>query len=208
MELSTVELPPVLTRSGNRNGNAAKKVRNSKKSNPAIAGSVTFKRTEITIDYTVYTRTGRTEEIPDRDSLQRIASTEPDVAEIAILRADIQAEILEQVKAFLGTFFEKNPEAAEEISQGIIPEYFNVDNTARRILNIYFARFEQGEDKVAFAERAISIIKQAYGDVESIVGGLPEIVLQTRSKVMEILDIFAQGGDISDFMQTVIEKNG
>lgn len=205
MEISTVGLPPVLTQSGNRNGNAAKQVKNSKKSNPALAGSVTFKHTEITIDYTVYSRNVRTEEVPDRVSLQRIASAEPDVAEIAILREDIKAEILEQVKAFLGTFFEENPEAAEEISQGIIPEYFNVENTALRILDIYFARYEQGEDKAAFAERAKSIINQAYGDVESIVGGLPEIVLQTRSKVMEILDIFAQGGDISDFMQTVLE---
>lgn len=202
MEISTVELPPVLTQSGNRNGNAAKQVKNTKKYNPV---SVTFEHTEITIDYTAYTRNVRTEEVPDRVSLQRIASAEPDVAEIAVLREDIQAEILEQVKAFLGTFFEENPEAAEEISQGIIPEYFNIENTTRRILNIYFARYEQGEDKVAFAERAKSIINQAYNDVESIVSGLPEIVLKTQSKVMEILDIFAQGGDISDYMQTVIE---
>ena len=70
-------------------------------------------------------------------------------------------------------------------------------------MNIYFSQYKEGEDKEAFAERANSVIVQSYGDVVGLVGDLPEIVLETRSKVMQILEEFANGDDISDFMQTI-----
>ena len=202
MEISNVELPPVLTGTPSA-GPKSKDSKPANRPNSFDMISATFEHTEINIDFTVYTDNGRLENIQRRDSSGEIESLNRDNAEIVQLRESIRNEILEQVKSFLGLFFEKSPEAVEQVVRGEIPEYFNVENTARRILNIYFSQYKEGEDKEAFAERAKSIIVQAYGDVVGIVGDLPEIVLETRSKVMQILEEFANGGDISGFMQTI-----
>ena len=105
-----------------------------------------------------------------------------DNVNVVQLREKIHNEILAQVKEFLTGFFEKNPEAVERISKGEIPEYFNVDNTTRRILNIYFSRFEEGQNKEEFVAHAKDIIKQAYGDVEGLVRELPEIVFSRHAR--------------------------
>ena len=104
-----------------------------------------------------------------------------------------------ELKQSLKDFFVNNPEALEQIELGEIPEYFNVENTAKRILDIYFSQYN-GEDKAEFAERAKSIISQAYGEVEGMVGMLPGIVQETRDKIYEVLDKFANGEDVSDFI--------
>lgn len=104
-----------------------------------------------------------------------------------------------ELKQSLEEFFAQNPEALEQIQQGEIPEYFNVENTAKRILDIYFSRYN-GEDREEFAENAKSIISQAYGEVEGMVGMLPDIVQKTRDKIYEVLDRFANGEDVSDFI--------
>ncbi len=162
---------------------------------------VIFERTEIETNFTFYNKNGKsaTQEIAQPETKTVETSDNVNVVQ---LREKIHNEILAQVKEFLASFFDKNPEAVEQISKGEIPEYFNVDNTARRILNIYFSRFEEGQNKEEFVARAKDIINQAYGDVQGLVGDLPEIVQQTRAKVMEILDMFAGGGDISEFMQS------
>lgn len=105
-----------------------------------------------------------------------------------------------ELKDSMSQFFNDNPTAAVEIAQGKIPEYFNVDNTAKRIVDIYFNRYDGG-DRKAFVERAKNIISQAYNEVGGDVGTLPDIVYQTRNKVMEILDKFAQGEDVSNFVK-------
>lgn len=172
---------------------------------PGVFGSVSvvYERTEITAEYSLYTSDGNA----GNSAVIQTGTTngELSAAEVAGLREAIHAEVLAQVKYFLGVFFEENPEAVEQVSRGEIPEYFNVENTARRILDIYFAYYEEGQERTAFVERAKSIIEQAYGDVEGMVGVLPDIVQQTREKVMEILDTFANGGDISEFMQREIK---
>jgi len=164
--------------------------------------SVVYERTEITAEYSLYTNDGNAGNSAVKQSGK--TNSELGAAEVAGLREAIHAEILAQVKDLLGVFFEENPEAVEQVSRGEIPEYFNVENTARRILDIYFAYYEEGQERTAFVERAKSIIEQAYADVEGMVGTLPDIVQQTREKVMEILDTFANGGDISEFMQRQI----
>ena len=105
-----------------------------------------------------------------------------------------------EVKDSLGQFIKENPDAAEEISNGEIPDYFNVDNTSKRILDIYFSRYDGG-DKQAFVERAKEIINQAYSDVEGEVGSLPSIVNQTHDRIMDILDKFAAGEDVSEYVK-------
>ena len=120
-----------------------------------------------------------------------------------------------ELKQSLKDFFVNNPKALEQIGRGEIPEYFNVENTAKRILDIYFSQYN-GENKAEFAKRAKSIISQAYGEVEGIAGTLPGIVQQTRDKIYEVLDKFANGKDTSDFINlpefstanSVEEKSG
>ncbi|MFC1562059.1 hypothetical protein ACFL4Q_03590 [candidate division KSB1 bacterium] len=129
--------------------------------------------------------------------------SQSDAARVAQLKNIIHEQVLAAVKESLGLFYKENPEAIEQVSRGEIPEYFNVENTAQRILSIYFNHYTEGQDRVEFAERAKGIINQAYGEVEGLVGELPDIVLETRKKVMEILNKFAAGEDISDFMQIV-----
>jgi len=117
---------------------------------------------------------------------------------------------MEQVKISLRSFFEENPEAVEQVSKGEIPNHFNVENTARRILDIYFSRYKEGDNKADFAARAKEIINTAYAQVQEMIGDLPEIVLETQKKVMNILDKFSHGEDISDFIESKIsgENNG
>ncbi|MFC1562895.1 hypothetical protein ACFL4Z_02465 [candidate division KSB1 bacterium] len=139
--------------------------------------------------------------------------TETKTKNITEIRMDIRNEIkmqtiqlltqyleeVPEVKSSLKEFFTNNPESLNEIAAGKIPEYFNVENTAKRILDIYFSVYD-GEEKEAFVERARRVISQAYSEVEQMVGTLPDIVLQTRDKVFEILDKFANGEDVSDFV--------
>ena len=166
------------------------------------SAAVTYEHTEIEIEFSTYS-------IEDIKRKAEKSGNEVDKitagsAETAQLKAQIHEQVMKQVKDSLGIFFKENPEAAEEVSRGEIPDYFNVDNTARRILDIYFNHYSEGEDKEGFVERAKGIIEQAYGEVAGIVGDLPGIVLETREKVMEILDRFAAGEDISGFMSREI----
>ncbi len=171
---------------------------------PEHSIAVSFEHTEINAEYSFYDVKGR---LSNQEQIQQISNKEEiGVSDVAKLKDLIHKEVMAQVKDSLGAFFIENPEAAEQVSRGEIPEYFNVENTARRILNIYFSRYEEGEDKQAFVERAKEIINQAYSDVEGIAGDLPEIVLQTRDKIMDILDKFAAGEDISNFMNVGIDK--
>jgi len=138
------------------------------------------------------------------DSTENLAKTKEGIRrEIELQTVQLLKKYLEEfpeVKRNLKEFFENNPEALDQIKVGEIPEYFNVENTAKRILDIYFSRYN-GEDKKTFAERARSIISQAYHEVEQIVGTLPDIVIQTRDKVYEILDKFSKGEDVSEFVK-------
>jgi len=135
---------------------------------------------------------------------------------IALTKSEIHAQVQEQTVALIRSyledapeaneslrdFFTRHPEAAKDIAKGEIPEYFNVENTGRRILDIYFSQFD-GNDREAFAERARGIIEQAYGEVSELTGGLPDIVEQTKAYVLETLDKFAAGEDVSDRISSI-----
>ena len=148
----------------------------------------------------------------DKNNLQEVENNLPEnlVKTKEDIRKEIELQTIQllskyldefpEVKQSLNEFFVNNPEALEDIEAGKIPEYFNVENTAKRILDIYFSQYN-GEDKKAFVERAKGIISQAYSEVEQMVGTLPDIVIQTRDKVYEILDKFANGKDVSDFIK-------
>ena len=82
---------------------------------------------------------------------------------------------------------------------GGLTEYWNKSNTAERILTIALLGFEQGADREALAEQAISMVTQAYSDVQGMLGGyLPQLVLDTRAAVLDALEQFKGGTPISE----------
>lgn len=160
----------------------------------------------------LYTREGKNvNKNSEADEVKNITEDSPkSLGETkAEIKKQIEAQTYQLLKQYLGDspevkeslkeFFTNNPEALQQIEKGEIPEYFNVENTAKRILDIYFSRYN-GEDKEEFAEYARNIISQAYGEVEGMVGTLPGIVQETRDKIYEVLDKFANGEDVSDFI--------
>jgi len=183
---------------------------NRKSDKNSLSPAITYVQSEISFEYDVYSlKTIKQNNAADKNEQEPAvepAAQEIDAAEIRRLKQLIHEEVLAQVKDSLGAFFSENPEAAEEISRGEIPEYFNVENTARRILMLYIPHYHDGEDKQAFVEQAKKTINQAYGDVEGLVGILPEIVLRTKEFIMEMLEKFADGEDIYQFLNSEHNK--
>jgi len=166
------------------------------KRQPGQRTSVSYKyeRLDISLEYTTYSVNKQPQKVQETKS--------PETNKTGFIlneKERIKDEILEQTKQLLKEFFDQNPEDLEDIQQGIIPEYFNVNNTARRILNIFFSKYEE-EDVKLFAEHARTIINQAYNDVEKMAGALPDIVQQTKEKVLGMLEDFENGNDINDFL--------
>ncbi len=91
----------------------------------------------------------------------------------------------------LGKYFKDNPEDWETVQNGGIPDYFNVQNTAQRILDIWLPGYDGTEDVDEWAARTKNFIGQAYGEVSQLVGNLPDIVRDTREYIMNALDQFA-----------------
>ena len=80
-----------------------------------------------------------------------------------------------------------------------LTEYWNKSNTAERIFTIALLGFEQATDREALAEQAISMVAQAYNEVQGLLGGyLPQLVLDTKAAVMDALEQFKDGTPISE----------
>lgn len=80
-----------------------------------------------------------------------------------------------------------------------LTEYWNKSNTAERIFTIALLGFEPGDDREAAVERAISMVTQAYNDVQGMLGGsLPSLVLDTKAAVLNALEQFKNGTPISE----------
>ena len=75
-----------------------------------------------------------------------------------------------------------------------VPEYWNRENTARRIFQIAMMGYAEGTDRGEFADRAMAMVKQAYSDVGAMLGQeFPQLVLDTRQAVLDALDQFKEG---------------
>lgn len=94
----------------------------------------------------------------------------------------------------LAALTEKMPQDIEGLA-----EYWNKSNTAERIFTIALLGFEPGDDRDAAVERAISMVTQAYNDVQSMMGGfLPSLVLDTKAAVLNALEQFKAGTPIDE----------
>ena len=86
----------------------------------------------------------------------------------------------------LGDYFANNSEDWEKVQNGIVPEYFGVEKTAQRILDIWVPKNPNGPIDVDYVK---GYINQAYSEVAQMFGGkLPQLVLDTQQYIMERLD--------------------
>ena len=110
--------------------------------------------------------------------------------------------IKEQLALLSGPDVSGAPELDEEATAaaiGAVPEYWNKENTARRIFSIAMMGYEEGMDREQFADKAIEMVKQAYSDVRSMLGfEFPELVTDTRQAVLDALEQFKGGGALSE----------
>ncbi len=90
------------------------------------------------------------------------------------------------------------PDTTEAVYIGGIPEYWNKENTARRIFDIALMGYEEGMGRTEFADTAIEMVKQAYSDVSSMFGELPQLVQDTRQAVLDALEQFKSGAALSE----------
>lgn len=109
--------------------------------------------------------------------------------------------IKEQLALLSGSDVSGAPEVDEGEAAAIdgVPEYWNKENTARRIFSIAMMGYTEGMDREEFADKAIEMVKQAYSDVRSGLGfEFPELVTDTRQAVLDALKQFKGGGALSD----------
>ncbi len=108
-----------------------------------------------------------------------------------------KSEEAQKSKEALSEYFAGNPEDLKEIEKGNIPEYWNQENTAKRIFDIAVQGFKKDMNTEEFADKAETMVAKAYKEVEKIVGNLPDLVKETRESVMKGLDQFRDGKPIS-----------
>jgi len=114
----------------------------------------------------------------------------------------IEQQTLMLLEAYAGTgaaamddladYLKEHPGDLEKAANGQVPEYFGVEATGQRILDIWLPGYDGQSDRAAWVKEAKGYIQQAYDEVASMFGGLPQLVLDTREYVMERLDEFAR----------------
>lgn len=103
----------------------------------------------------------------------------------------------------LKTFYQNNPQALDQISQGKIPDYFNVENTAKRQFDIALWSYNEDDDINEFYNKAVDLINLAYEDTEKrLPFELPGIVKDTKEAVLYALEQFKDGVNKDDIKFT------
>ncbi|MFC1618951.1 hypothetical protein ACFL45_03300 [Candidatus Neomarinimicrobiota bacterium] len=114
---------------------------------------------------------------------------------------EIKQIIKEQLTLIAGPDVFGTSEASEDeaVAMEGIPEYWNKENTARRIFTIAMMGYEEGSDREAFADKAIAMVKQAYTDVGATLGfEFPQLVTDTKEAVLGALEQFKSGSALSE----------
>lgn len=101
----------------------------------------------------------------------------------------------------LNTYFAENPEALAEIKSGNMPEYWNVQNTSKRMFSIVMAGYDGSSDVSSFYDKAVDFVNQAYGEVKEMIGfEFPQLVLDTKEALMNGLEQFKEGKSLSEIV--------
>ena len=95
----------------------------------------------------------------------------------------------------LASYFINNPEDWQKVQSGNVPDYFNVENTGNRILDIWLPKNEVNEVDIEFVK---SSINRAYSEVAGMFGGkLPQLVLDTQEYVLQKFDEYSQNNALT-----------
>jgi len=99
----------------------------------------------------------------------------------------------------LGNYFKENPEALQEIANGKMPEYWNVENTASRMFDIVTAGFSNDMDLESFYDKALDFVNQAYDEVKLMIGfDFPPLVQDTKEALLNGLEQLKDGVSIDE----------
>jgi hypothetical protein len=109
-----------------------------------------------------------------------------------------QSQEGKKAKESLKEYFEENPEDLEKIEAGEVPEYWNKENTAKRIFDIAVQSYQKDISREDFYENSSKMVKQAYAEVEKMVGNLPDLVNETKDAVLKGLEEFRDGKAVSE----------
>ncbi|MFP4547450.1 MAG: hypothetical protein ACLFQM_04915 [Fidelibacterota bacterium] len=109
-----------------------------------------------------------------------------------------KSEVAQKSKEALSEYFTSNPEDLKEIEKGNIPEYWNQENTAKRIFDIAVQGYKKDMNIEDFGKKAEDFVTKAYEEVENLIGNMPDLVKETREAVMNGLDQFRDGTPISE----------
>jgi len=91
----------------------------------------------------------------------------------------------------IGAYYADHPDDWKKVQLGIVPDYFNVENTGKRILDIWMPQDGTAMD-AAGVERARQNIIKAYSEVSEMFGNkLPQLVLDTKEYILEKLSEMA-----------------
>lgn len=109
----------------------------------------------------------------------------------------------------LNAYYAANPADWEKVQNGEIPDYFNVENTASRIMKIWIGDGPTENTSAETLESIKDYIGQAYDEVAKMVGGLPQLVQDTRAYIENQLDQWieaaqSQSSDQSDITTTLV----
>ncbi|HPG40049.1 MAG TPA: hypothetical protein PLP19_09790 [bacterium] len=91
----------------------------------------------------------------------------------------------------IGAYYADHPDDWKKVQLGIVPDYFNVENTGKRILDIWMPQDGAVLDAAGVEHARQNIIK-AYSEVSEMFGNkLPQLVLDTKEYVLEKLSEMA-----------------
>lgn len=107
---------------------------------------------------------------------------------IEINTIETRVDFNSQGKRFSASDFLKSHSGVDFDSSIDIPEYFNVENTGQRMLDILTAGTEGDEFTDDWIEAKKSLVNKAYSEVTKMFGTLPQIVLDTQDYVLGKLD--------------------
>ena len=88
----------------------------------------------------------------------------------------------------LNAYYTEHPEDWAQVQQGEIPDYFNVENTAQRILQIWVGDKPPEGSSASWLQNIKDLIGQSYQEVSDMIGGLPQLVLDTKDYIENKID--------------------
>lgn len=155
----------------------------------------------------VYNRLGKMESILKKtDSLldhfhqmRNTVEQQMDALFASFTQGDENKKLAGMARDELGDYFKENPEALQQIANGQMPEYWNIENTASRMFDIVTAGYSGEEDLEGFYNKALDFVNQAYDEVQLTIGfDFPPLVQDTKEALLDGLQQLKDGVSVDE----------